>query len=131
MEKEIEFKDIRVGDTIRREWVQRKAKWTCEGEVTAVQADDLCVEVEGASSWCHTGGRTYILVNRPTPKLPTEPGSLIKVTKLNGKSSEWLARLGGDEWWDLFALTGENNGGWASPDEIEEWHHVEIFEVTP
>ncbi|GAA2546046.1 hypothetical protein HD598_002119 [Neomicrococcus aestuarii] len=128
-EREIEFKDIRVGDTIRREWVRRKVEWTSKGEITAVHADDLCVEVEGEGLWCQRDGKTYILVNRPTPKLPTEPGSVIIATKVRGVEGKWRMMLAMYEVW----LSPEriNDTQWHTDDNIQEWTLAEVFEVTP
>lgn len=63
--------------------------------------------------------------------LPTERGSLIKVTKLDGETGEWLARLDVRGLWTLFDLIGEDDARWMEHYHVEEWHHIEIFEVTP
>lgn len=131
MEKEIKFKDIRVGDTIRCEFMNDDLAITHSATVAKVNESSAYTESGKRLIDAVWGGGTYILVDRPKPPLPAEQGSRIKVTKFRGGNGEWLARLDGGGRWSLFDLIGEDDEFWTNQCHIEEWHHVEIFEVTP
>jgi hypothetical protein len=128
-ERKIEFKDIRVGDTIRFEWDLLDAHDTRTGVVAKVD-EERATTAQGATL-AHTDwkGHTYFLVDRPKPKLPTEPGALIKVTQFGGASGEWLAKLASDGLWGVFETTGDDDMYWARSHLIEEWCHIELREV--
>jgi hypothetical protein len=70
------------------------------------------------------------LTSRPKPKLPTEPGARIKVTKLDDENGEWLAKLSENGSWNVFDLIGDDGMYWVRPFRIQEWNFIEILEVN-
>lgn len=131
MGKEIEFNDIRVGDAIQREYTLDDMVITHSGVVAKVD-ECFAYTASGKRLAClDWDDSTYILVHRPQPPLPTEPGARIKVTKLDGKSGEWLAKLSRSGSWIVFDLVGDDGAYWVQPFRIEEWGRIEIREVTP
>ncbi|GAA2546053.1 hypothetical protein GCM10009861_02310 [Neomicrococcus aestuarii] len=136
IEKQILLSDARVSDRIRREYEVFGVEMTATGIVQHVDSEKVYVgnSEDDSLRWFfddYAEATTFYLVHRPAPPLPTEPGSRIKVTKIIFDTGEWLARLGANGTWSLFDLTREADVLWAAPHHIEEWHHIEIFEVTP
>jgi hypothetical protein len=129
--KEIGEDEIRKGDRIRVHTTS--GGWrniTVEG-VAARRSSSGAWSTEdwGALTYSENAGKHRIyLLDRPVPKLPTEPGSVIIATKVRGAVGEWVALYdAGGAYWTTQGVAGGNTVHQA--EQITEWRPAMIVEV--
>ncbi|MDR6268890.1 hypothetical protein [Arthrobacter russicus] len=134
----IKATDIRVGDTIQ--WTTLvcgiSAKWKMT--VSRIAAGTVG-NIEFFKVYNQQGGirhfdadDEFYLVDRPAPKLPTKPGSLVYVEEFEGEEIEppFLAFLDVNGYWN-----GERRfpggRGCALQPEITKWSPATVTKATP
>lgn len=126
--QEINFEDIRKGDTIRREWTSGGITQTVEGVAHLLDFEgDWCVKQGGyLTDKTRTDIRSnYYLIDRPKPQLPTKPGSvLVEATLTDGRTVGPLI-LDRDGW---VAFQG-HVCTWLNPAEILSFTPGKIVEA--
>jgi len=135
IEKTIKPEEVRIGDHIRVEHTR--------GDLLIVQTGTVAlVDEQGAffteKHWIigpaflpdmvAEGKATIILLYRPMPPLPTEPGSVIHVTECRGETCDTLALLDDGGWWH----TTKEAGGYNIHDlqDITAWEPCEVKVVA-
>lgn len=127
--------DIRVGDRIRAEWTTCGVERTSTGTVDSIDDKILRSADGGYIGWI--GGSpdagTYTLLDRPAPALPTEPGSVILASRIDGVDYDPPVPLAyttpaypsDTAPWILLGDEGDRRR-WYSPDKIESWAPARI-----
>lgn len=134
----IKAADIRPGDTIQ--WTTLvcgiSAKWKmtvsriAAGTVGNTEFFKVYNQQGGSDDFA--ADDEFYLVDRPAPKLPTKPGSLVYVEELQGEkvdppilaiitpTGDWVAggRL-------------PNGADWTPPGKITEWSEATVAKATP
>ena len=134
-EQIIKYDDIRVGDRIRVEWMMGGILYSQTGTVAKINIDG---DPEAQSGWIigtacikesiKNGEKiTITLLDRPTPKLSTEVGSVIHVSECRGAKCDTLAILGYDIWW--YTPVPVAGRSFHDPSDITEWEPREFVEV--
>ena len=134
-EQMIKYEDVRVGDRIRVEWMVGDVLETWTGTVAKVDADGDFESKEGRvigisylKESINDGEKiTITLLDRPTPPLPTEVGSVIHVSECRGRKCDTLAMLDGDGDW--YTPTSVSGYAFHSPRYINEWENRNVVEV--
>jgi len=126
--------EVRIGDTIRTSTSISGVKTTRELQVSSIYDSGRTLAFETKEL-----GETLVLrvddvelVDRPAPKLPTTPGSLVWITKWSGGTLPqpvFAMRDDSDTWRAATKLPDATR--WLTPDEILEWSEVTVAKATP
>ena len=130
-EQMIKYEDIRVGDRIRVEWMVGDILRAETGTVAKIDRSGGLRSKEGryiGDSYINKNGKSTItLLDRPTPPLPTEAGSVIHVSECRGLKCDTLAML--DDNGDWYTPTAVSGYAFHSPRYITEWEPRNVMEV--
>ena len=131
----IKLEEVRVGDRIRVEWMERDILHAETATVANIGSYGGLISKE---EWFI--GPTYIqkrirggekititLLDRPKPKLPNKLGSVIHVTECMGEKCDVLAMLNYDgRWYTPAKLDGYT---YHEPSDITAWEPRNVVEV--
>ena len=134
-ERQIKLEEVRVGDRIRVEWMERDILHAETATVANIGSYGGLISKE---EWFI--GPTYIqkrirggepititLLDRPKPKLPTEVGSVIHVSECRGEVCDTLAIFDNDGVWHTpIVVAGDYH---HSPHHITAWEPRNVVEV--
>lgn len=128
----ITLDEIQAGDRIRVEWERDGVITTKEG-VAHHLSDTGCLiawysEEAGRLTWPHSWPQTITLLDRPMPPLPTEMGSIIRVTEVwEGLSRPTGLYFRADRSTAPWRQIG-GEGDWLADGDILAWNPVDIVD---
>ncbi|MDN5670057.1 MAG: hypothetical protein L0G87_16855 [Renibacterium salmoninarum] len=132
--KMIKANEVRVGDSIRTSTSINGIKTTRELQVSTIEdfGRTLAFETKEFGETFVSEDADVELVNRPAPKLPTKPGSLVYVEKFQGEKVDppILAILASAGDWVAGGRL-PNGADWTPPGKITEWSEATVAKATP
>lgn len=132
--KSIKARDVLIGDTIRTSTTKDGIKITKELQVSTMTSIGLVIsfETKEFGEVFHSRVSDVELVDRPAPKLPTKPGSLLYVEEFDGNvlTPPILAFL------DIFGFWQGERRFPGGPDHarsrlITKWSPATVTKATP
>lgn len=127
----IKAADIRVGDTIQWGDARPGYRSTFEMTVSRISNDGDFIQVFNGPTIRHFKPDYEVsLVDRPGPKLPTTPGSLILAYEVcgehNGDGWPMILDASGD-WTGVIEVSGRC---WHLPEDINKWSPATVSKAT-
>lgn len=131
---EILFEDIQKGDVIRRTLETSKGTRIISEGVAYIKTEWYWDTADGHTVCYDDDGEQsevlVTLVNRPTPELPTTPGTIIKAKKVRDTSGEHILILNDtSDWRSHVPIEDALYGGtyyWHPAKRIFDWEVMEL-----